>query len=82
MDGDKPFRSDIRETFVSFIISFINLGKTKIGKLFSSFSSDMQIFVSLGIVMSVPCWVASLCRNATLLFQVVDEKEFLVQLLV
>ena len=53
MEGDKPFRSDIRETFVSFIISFINLGKTKIGKLFSSFSSDMQIFVSLGIVMLV-----------------------------
>ena len=28
------------------------------------------------------CWIASLCRNATLLFQVVDEKEFSVQLLV
>ena len=39
--------------FVSFIISLINLGKTETGKLSSFFSSDMQIFVSLGIVMSV-----------------------------
>ena len=53
MDGDKPFRSDIRVAFVSFIIFFINLGKTETGKLSSSFSSDMQMFVSLGIAMSV-----------------------------
>jgi len=39
--------------FVSFIISLINLGKIEIGKLSSFFSSDMQIFVSLDIVMSV-----------------------------
>ena len=39
--------------FVSLIISLIGLGKTETGKPSSSLGSDMQIFVSLGIVMSV-----------------------------
>ena len=39
--------------FVSLIISLIGLGKTETGKPSSSLSSDMQMFVSLDIVMSV-----------------------------